>query len=294
MHRHGRRRRRELDLVVAGDGLDLLDRGGGDLGEVALDAGRRRGPRRRARAAAGRRRAGSCAARSAAPRPSPPRRRRGPTPRATPGAARGWRAPASTARSATPTPPACRCSAPSAKSTSRTGKPILYTSADSVLQIAAHETSFGLERLYKICRIAQASSPTENRPGHRAALRRRAPATSSAPRTARISPSRRRSRRCSTVWWRPGGGRTPSARSATFSPIAASRRWQGARTTWRSSMPRSPRSTRPADGDLVFANFVDFDSLYGHAARRRRLCRRARGLRRPLPEISADSGAGIS
>ncbi|MCA1952487.1 MAG: phosphopentomutase, partial [Hyphomicrobiales bacterium] len=34
----------------------------------------------------------------------------------------------------------------------RTGRPILYTSADSVLQIAAHEQHFGLERLYAICR----------------------------------------------------------------------------------------------------------------------------------------------
>lgn len=37
----------------------------------------------------------------------------------------------------------------------RTGKPIVYTSADSVFQIAAHETHFGLERLYEISRIAR-------------------------------------------------------------------------------------------------------------------------------------------
>jgi phosphopentomutase len=37
----------------------------------------------------------------------------------------------------------------------RTGKPIVYTSADSVLQIAAHETRFGLERLYATCAIAR-------------------------------------------------------------------------------------------------------------------------------------------
>ncbi|MBB3952741.1 phosphopentomutase [Aureimonas jatrophae] len=36
-----------------------------------------------------------------------------------------------------------------------TGRPILYTSADSVLQIAAHEESFGLERLLELCRIAR-------------------------------------------------------------------------------------------------------------------------------------------
>ena len=34
------------------------------------------------------------------------------------------------------------------------GKPILYTSADSVLQIAAHEEHFGLERLYQLCEAA--------------------------------------------------------------------------------------------------------------------------------------------
>jgi phosphopentomutase len=35
------------------------------------------------------------------------------------------------------------------------GKPIVYTSADSVIQIAAHEESFGLQRLYDVCKIAR-------------------------------------------------------------------------------------------------------------------------------------------
>ncbi len=37
----------------------------------------------------------------------------------------------------------------------RSGMPIAYTSADSVLQIAAHEDIFGLERLYELCAIAR-------------------------------------------------------------------------------------------------------------------------------------------
>ncbi|HJO93670.1 MAG TPA: phosphopentomutase [Victivallales bacterium] len=37
----------------------------------------------------------------------------------------------------------------------KTGKPIVYTSADSVYQIAAHEEHFGLERLMEICDIAR-------------------------------------------------------------------------------------------------------------------------------------------
>ncbi|NDH08959.1 MAG: phosphopentomutase [Gammaproteobacteria bacterium] len=36
-----------------------------------------------------------------------------------------------------------------------TGFPIVYTSADSVFQIAAHEETFGLNRLYEICQIAR-------------------------------------------------------------------------------------------------------------------------------------------
>ena len=36
-----------------------------------------------------------------------------------------------------------------------TGKPIVYTSADSVFQVAAHAERFGLARLYEICGIAR-------------------------------------------------------------------------------------------------------------------------------------------
>ena len=36
-----------------------------------------------------------------------------------------------------------------------TGKPIVYTSADSVFQIACHEESFGLEKLYELCELAR-------------------------------------------------------------------------------------------------------------------------------------------
>jgi phosphopentomutase len=37
----------------------------------------------------------------------------------------------------------------------RTGKPIVYTSADSVFQIAAHEEVIPVERLYEMCQIAR-------------------------------------------------------------------------------------------------------------------------------------------
>ncbi|WP_419146753.1 phosphopentomutase [Pseudoalteromonas 'SMAR'] len=38
----------------------------------------------------------------------------------------------------------------------QSGKPICYTSVDSVFQIAAHEQSFGLDKLYQVCEIARA------------------------------------------------------------------------------------------------------------------------------------------
>ena len=37
----------------------------------------------------------------------------------------------------------------------KTGKPIFYTSADSVFQIACHEETYGLEKLYELCEIAR-------------------------------------------------------------------------------------------------------------------------------------------
>lgn len=37
----------------------------------------------------------------------------------------------------------------------KTGKPIVYTSADSVFQIAAHEQHFGLDKLYDVCQVAR-------------------------------------------------------------------------------------------------------------------------------------------
>jgi phosphopentomutase len=37
----------------------------------------------------------------------------------------------------------------------RSGRPIVYTSVDSVLQIAAHEEAFGLKRLLEVCLIAR-------------------------------------------------------------------------------------------------------------------------------------------
>jgi phosphopentomutase len=47
----------------------------------------------------------------------------------------------------------------------KTGKPIVYTSADSVFQIAAHEEVIPIERLYEICHIAREILDGEDRVG---------------------------------------------------------------------------------------------------------------------------------
>ncbi len=47
----------------------------------------------------------------------------------------------------------------------RTGKPIVYTSADSVFQIAAHEEVVPVERLYEICEIARRILDGEHKVG---------------------------------------------------------------------------------------------------------------------------------
>jgi phosphopentomutase len=47
----------------------------------------------------------------------------------------------------------------------KTGKPIIYTSADSVFQIAAHEEIIPIERLYEICHIAREILDGEDKVG---------------------------------------------------------------------------------------------------------------------------------
>lgn len=44
----------------------------------------------------------------------------------------------------------------------RTGLPIFYTSADSVFQIAAHEETFGLDKLYTLCELVRAELENYN------------------------------------------------------------------------------------------------------------------------------------
>jgi phosphopentomutase len=147
----------------------------------------------------------------------------------------------------------------------RTGKPILYTSADSVLQICAHETHFGLERLYETCRIARRlcdplnigrviarpflgeTRDTFRRTGNRKDLAVPPPAET----LLDLAAGRGRD-----VW---GVGKISdifTGRGVTQVLKAPDNDTQFARTL---------EAVRQAkDGDLVFTNFIDFDQNFGH------------------------------
>lgn len=146
----------------------------------------------------------------------------------------------------------------------RTGWPICYTSADSVFQIAAHEESFGLARLLQLCRdIAPRlhamnvgrviARPFVGRPGAftRTANRRDFAIEPPAP---------------TLLDWAQSAGRVTHAIGKIgdiFSHRGVDHLHKG-----KSDADLMDHLLRLADeaeeGSLTFANFVEFDSLYGH------------------------------
>ncbi|WP_371154376.1 phosphopentomutase [Jannaschia sp. 2305UL9-9] len=144
----------------------------------------------------------------------------------------------------------------------RTGWPICYTSVDSVLQIAAHEEHFGLDRLLDLC-AALAPDLHERRVGRVIAR----PFIGEGPwqRTANRkdfairppSPTL-----CDAV-------QSAGRRVHAIGKIGDIFSMQGIDSTAKG--PDDVLMTHLADavrdmpdGSLTFANFVEFDSLYGH------------------------------
>ncbi len=170
----------------------------------------------------------------------------------------------------------------------RTGQPICYTSVDSVLQIAAHEAHFGLERLYGVCRIARRlcdplnigrviarpflgeTATTFRRTGNRVDL------SVPPPSETLLDLAQARGR---DVY---GVGKIAdifAGRGVTKVLKASDNTAQMEATLQALAQAR--------DGDLVFTNFIDFDQLYGH---RRDVAGYAACLEafdRRLPEILA-------
>ncbi len=147
----------------------------------------------------------------------------------------------------------------------RTGKPIVYTSADSVFQIATHETHFGLDRLYRLCAIARAlvddyriarviarpftgESPASfRRTANRRDLAVPPPAPTLLDRLTAAGGAVIGVGKIGDIFAHKGVGRTVKAdgNPALFDATLAELATAGDRT-------------------LILTNLVDFDTLYGH------------------------------
>ncbi|WP_170390571.1 phosphopentomutase [Ruegeria arenilitoris] len=146
----------------------------------------------------------------------------------------------------------------------RTGWPICYTSADSVFQIAAHEETFGLERLYQMCR-SLAPMLHEMKVGRVIAR----PFVGS-PEQGFVRTTNRKDFAITPpapvlTNWAQDAGRTVHG----VGKIGDIYSMQGIDTLDKGSdaelMGHLSRLVDSAeDGSLTFANFVEFDSQYGH------------------------------
>ena len=150
------------------------------------------------------------------------------------------------------------------------GKPIVYTSADSVFQIAAHERHFGLERLYRLCEIARELLEPYNI-GRVIARPFAGDDTASFQRTANrrdysVEPP------SPTVLQRlhDAGGEVVSvgkiADIYAHCGIGRAIKASGHDALMDATLAEVARSATRAPGErvLIMTNFVDFDMLYGH------------------------------
>ncbi len=144
----------------------------------------------------------------------------------------------------------------------RTGKPILYTSADSVLQIAAHEEVLRVDRLYELCQIARGHAdrfrigrviarPFNGAAGHFARTSRRHDFSMKPPRTVLNAISEEG---------------LPVIGVGKISDIFAG---EGVTDSFPTAlnadgMERIETAWENLQSGLVFANLVDFDMLHGH------------------------------
>lgn len=146
-----------------------------------------------------------------------------------------------------------------------TGKPIVYTSADSVVQIAAHESAFGLQRLYDVClaaakvfhplrvgRIIARPFTGDKQSGYTRTVNRKDFAIPPPDGTI-----------CDRVIKSGGLVHAIGKIGDIFAHKGITDVAKGA-----DDMALFDRLIEQIDtansGDLVFANFVEFDSLYGH------------------------------
>jgi len=145
----------------------------------------------------------------------------------------------------------------------RTGWPICYTSADSVFQIAAHEGSFGLDRLLALC--AALAPVLHARKVGRVIARPFVGAPGGYVRTAnRRDHAMTPPRPTLLDWVRSAGGRTHAIGKTRdiFAGRGVDDWVQGTDAALMEHL--AAHVAEVPDGDLTFANFVEFDSLHGH------------------------------
>ncbi|QRN04719.1 phosphopentomutase [Legionella sp. MW5194] len=146
----------------------------------------------------------------------------------------------------------------------KTGKPIVYTSADSVFQIAAHEMHFGLERLYDLCEIARRlvdeyqigrviARPFIGEPNHFSRTGNRRDYATLPPAPTLLDELKKRGREVIAI------GKTADI----FAHQGMTRTVKADGNMALFDATLDAMKSAPA-GSLVFTNFVDFDSSYGH------------------------------
>lgn len=170
----------------------------------------------------------------------------------------------------------------------RTGKPIVYTSADSVLQIAAHERTFGLENLYKLCEIAYRLV----QPYHIARVIARPFVGEKAGEFTRTGnrhdyavPAPEKTL-LDEVYEKAGGVYAVGKIADIFAHRGITRAWHA---TGLDALFDATLEALDAAGDrsLVFTNFVDFDSTYGHRRDAKGYGEGLMSVDRRLPELAA-------
>lgn len=144
------------------------------------------------------------------------------------------------------------------------GLPIFYTSADSVFQIAAHEHSFGLGALYRLCRTIRELLIEEKvgrviaRPfvGEAGAYERTGNRRDFSMQPPRPTVLELIEKKKNTVY---GVGKISDifAHTGVSQELKAS----GHEDLWKNTREALGKA---GDGDLVMTNFVDFDMLFGH------------------------------
>jgi phosphopentomutase len=174
----------------------------------------------------------------------------------------------------------------------RTGSHIVYTSADSVFQIAAHEDLVPIEELYRICEIAY-SLVCEGMGVGRVIARPFVGAEGAFMRTANRKD-----------FARPPSGETLLDRLKTaghpvavIGKIAELFAGRGITEAYHTAsdeegMDRVDEQLAMRDSGLIFANLVDFDTVYGHrndvTGYARNLERFDARLQALLPRLRAD------